>query len=90
MQTGLIFIFIFLAVYFATPALRRIAVKYDILDRPNQRKMHKRPVPLLGGVAVYLGLILGLLFNPVAFSLLSSIIIGATIILVIGVIDDMR
>ncbi|NQT00136.1 MAG: undecaprenyl/decaprenyl-phosphate alpha-N-acetylglucosaminyl 1-phosphate transferase, partial [Candidatus Omnitrophica bacterium] len=78
----------FLVAYCSTPVLRRLAVKFDILDRPNRRKMHKHPVPLLGGLAIYLGLVSGLILNQEAFGFLSNVLIGATIILVIGLIDD--
>lgn len=39
--------------YFAIPVLKRIAVRYNILDHPDSRKTHKTPTPLLGGVAIW-------------------------------------
>ncbi len=39
--------------YFLIPLLRKIAKKYGIIDNPNNRKTHKCPMPLLGGIAIW-------------------------------------
>ena len=39
--------------YFSIPLLRKIAKKYDVIDKPNSRKIHKYPTPLLGGIAIW-------------------------------------
>ena len=39
--------------YFSIPLLWRVARKYDIIDKPNSRKIHKYPTPLLGGMAIW-------------------------------------
>ena len=45
-----------------TPLVRRVALRCGVLDRPDgKRKLHGRPVPLWGGAAVYLALVVGLL-----------------------------
>lgn len=50
-------LFIFLASIFisgvATLIIRRIALRYNIVDRPAPRKIHSHPVPLLGGLAIF-------------------------------------
>src|SRR5690348_7753445 len=44
-----------------TPVARRLAWTLKVLDKPDgKRKLHKAPVPLLGGVAVYVSMLLGL------------------------------
>ncbi len=54
----------FVVTLLATPIMRRLAVKNGIVDRPSEaRKLHRMPVAYLGGVAVYLGLMAGLLFS---------------------------
>lgn len=90
MQLLLISLFSFVSVYLFTPLFKKLAVKFNILDKPGRRKIHKEPTPLLGGLAVYIGVILGLAFNFTNLRFLSGIIIGATIILIIGLIDDIR
>ena len=36
-----------------TPLMKRLALRWKILDIPHERKLHKIPMPLLGGAAVY-------------------------------------
>ncbi len=43
-----------------TPWLRRVALAVRLLDRPNQRKIHRDPIPKLGGVAVFLAWLIAL------------------------------
>ncbi len=59
-----ILVIAFLVTLTATPVMRRLAVKHGVVDRPNEaRKMHRQPVAYLGGVAVFLGLMAGILFS---------------------------
>ena len=80
----------FLITFLITPLFMKLARRLDILDHPGHRKIHKRAVPLLGGGAIYCGLIAGLLMNKDMVRSLLPIIVGATIILIIGLIDDVR
>ncbi|MHC4579808.1 MAG: HNH endonuclease [Planctomycetota bacterium] len=85
-----LFIFAFLAVFLSAPLFRRLALRFNILDVPNHRKIHKESTPLLGGLAVYAGVVFGLALNTADLRLSSGLVIGSTIILVIGVIDDVK
>ena len=85
-----LFICVFLIVFLSTPLFRKLAIKFNILDIPNHRKVHKESTPLLGGLAVYIGVILGLILNLANMRLYSGLIIGSTIILIVGLIDDMK
>jgi len=52
----------------ATPLMRRIALSQGIIDRPSDpRKVHRRPVAYLGGAAVFLGVVAGILFSYAAY-----------------------
>lgn len=84
------FIFIFLLVFFITPFFRKLAIRFKILDFPDTRKVHKEPTPLFGGLAIYVGVILGLGLNYSNLHLFAGLIIGATIILIFGLIDDIK
>jgi UDP-GlcNAc:undecaprenyl-phosphate GlcNAc-1-phosphate transferase len=77
-------------VVLATPLIRRFALVYNILDLPDHRKPHQQAVPLLGGIAVYFGVVSGLFFNPSLFHLFSGVLMGGSLILIAGVIDDMK
>jgi UDP-GlcNAc:undecaprenyl-phosphate GlcNAc-1-phosphate transferase len=62
-----VFVVSFLVTVLATPLVRRLAVANGIVDRPDEaRKVHKMPIAYLGGVAVYLGIMAGLLFSYIA------------------------
>ena len=58
-----------------------------LLDTPNSRKLHKGPVPLVGGISIYLTILIILPFLDIDYSLL-IIILSSGVILVLGVLDD--
>lgn len=83
-------VFSFFLAFLLTKAVRRVATKLKILDYPNDRKIHKKPIPLLGGLAIYVSFVITIFLN-FSFSIeLKGIIIGGTIILIIGLIDDVK
>jgi UDP-GlcNAc:undecaprenyl-phosphate GlcNAc-1-phosphate transferase len=73
-----------------TPLMRRLALHWGVIDQPNARKLHSSPVPLLGGAAIYLAFILALLFfgEQRYISEVVGIFIGATLMSLMGVVDD--
>lgn len=76
----------------ATPLARRIAFRLGILDQPALRKVHTSPVPLLGGVAIYLSFLAALLLFSDAFYVnqVIGILLGATWVSFLGIWDDWR
>jgi len=89
--------FLALALSYAfTPLFRKIALKVEILDHPVPNiKVHPRPVPYLGGLAIWLAFILTLLavrflthFPSGTLRNLRGIFYGGTLIMVLGLIDD--
>ncbi len=76
----------------AFPIVLRFAKRHNIVDNPNARKLQRIPVPVMGGVAVYCGIIAGgavtMVFWPSPFILWGSV--AMTIMMVIGVWDDMK
>ncbi len=82
--------FSFLISFLLTKLIRNIATNLKILDLPNERKIHKKPVPLLGGLAIYVSFVITIFLN-FSFSIeLKGVIIGGTIILLIGLMDDIK
>jgi len=75
-----------------TPVVRRMALRLGIIDRPNARKIHVNPIPLLGGVAIYGAFIAALLLfgDRYRVSELISILVGASLVSFLGVWDDQR
>ena len=71
-----------------TPLVRLIAFKFKLVAVPSADRWHKKPIPLLGGLAIYLSfMVSALVFLPINKDLL-SLIIPATLIFSIGLIDD--
>lgn len=75
-------------VYFIIPGLRAIALRYDFVDRPNHRKIHAEAIPLLGGVALFTGILSTMLAFQGWTPLTQTISLGCTILLVTGLVDD--
>lgn len=73
-----------------TPAAGRLALRTGMVDHPSGRKLHQRPVPLLGGLAIYLALVGAVaLFSDRAYlAQLAGIFIGATLVSFFGLWDD--
>jgi UDP-GlcNAc:undecaprenyl-phosphate GlcNAc-1-phosphate transferase len=85
----------------ATPLVRRLALHVGMLDVVDERRMHEQPKPRIGGIAVYLGCS-SALFATVGFALqvtkffhqsddihtILGLLFGSTLILCIGVWDD--
>jgi UDP-GlcNAc:undecaprenyl-phosphate GlcNAc-1-phosphate transferase len=76
--------------FYLIPLISKIAHKWGILDYPDGRiKVHKHGIPYLGGIAVYIPFIATLaLFYPFNSSLL-WLIVGVTLLLFVGLIDDL-
>lgn len=78
----------FLITLVITPYIKILALKLKIVDNPEARKVHKTPIPKMGGAAIYLGfLITTLIITPIDKTIL-TILIGATLILFLGIVDD--
>jgi UDP-GlcNAc:undecaprenyl-phosphate/decaprenyl-phosphate GlcNAc-1-phosphate transferase len=73
-----------------TVPVRRLALYYGMVDRPGPRKVHLNPIPLLGGIAIYLGFILAILFTlgGVPDRQIVGILAGATLLAAVGLLDD--
>jgi UDP-GlcNAc:undecaprenyl-phosphate/decaprenyl-phosphate GlcNAc-1-phosphate transferase len=73
-----------------TVPVRRLALYYGMVDRPGPRKVHVSPIPLLGGIAIYLGFVLAILFTlgGVPHRQVVGILAGATLLAVVGLLDD--
>lgn len=81
----------FLIAFIATPLVKKIAFKVGAVDIPNDnRRMHKEPKALMGGLAIFCGFLVSLLlfgeFNNINLGLVS----GSLVIVILGVIDDIK
>jgi len=76
----------------ATPLARRVAWRLGVVDQPSARKQHLVATPLLGGVAIYLAVILALVLLGDRFYVhqVIGIFLGATLVSFLGLWDDRR
>ncbi|MFA7411904.1 MAG: MraY family glycosyltransferase [Tissierellaceae bacterium] len=74
-----------------TPIVRKFAIKVGAVDVPkDERRVHKEPMPLMGGLAIFFSVIIVILiFLPLDKEIV-SIIFGATVIVMGGIIDDLK
>ncbi|RKP47384.1 undecaprenyl/decaprenyl-phosphate alpha-N-acetylglucosaminyl 1-phosphate transferase [Cohnella endophytica] len=81
-----------------TPLVKKLAVRIGAIDVPNQRKVHTRIMPRLGGVAIYASFVIGLLLilpwvpegtlSAYDRNLISAMLVGGTVIVLLGALDD--
>lgn len=85
------FITAFTLTYLAIPAIIGVAKEKKLFDRPNARSAHDEPTPSLGGIAIFAGVICGIiLWAPVqTFGMLQYVLAALVIIFLIGIKDDL-
>jgi UDP-GlcNAc:undecaprenyl-phosphate/decaprenyl-phosphate GlcNAc-1-phosphate transferase len=78
------------ATLFVTAPVRHLALRLGLVDNPSPRKVHLRPIPLLGGLAIYIGVALAVLFahpGPTQAQII-AILSAATMLAFVGILDD--
>jgi len=79
----------------ATPLAKYISVKTKAIDYPKARGMHTKPMPRLGGISIVLGFMISVLIfyrfvNDINLKHFIGFIVGAVIIVSVGIIDDIK
>lgn len=91
MPAGLLaFLIALFASLMLTVPVRALALRVGMVDLPGPRKVHLRPIPLLGGLAMYGAVVLAVLltFSGAARAQIVGILTGATVVAVVGILDD--
>jgi UDP-GlcNAc:undecaprenyl-phosphate GlcNAc-1-phosphate transferase len=91
MSAGLLaFLIALFASLTLTVPVRALALRVGMVDLPGPRKVHLSPIPLLGGLAMYAAVVLAVLFtfSGPARSQIVGILTGATVVAVVGILDD--
>lgn len=80
----------FIVSWFSYPFLLVFARRHNIVDNPNARKLQREPVPVFGGFAVWVGVVVGITFALLfAKSRIMPLTMGAmTVMMIVGVLDD--
>ena len=72
-----------------TPVVRRLAITVGAVDVPkDSRRMHKKPIPTIGGLAIFIGFLVSVLLFTEIDTQMRGILMGSMILVVLGVIDD--
>lgn len=87
------FVLAFLISFFMTPVAKKIAFKVGAIAKPRKRDMHKKPIPRMGGIAIFAGFIITFLIVIWKMPLVNirqvvGIILGCTTIFILGCFDD--
>ena len=87
-RTFSIIITTFLVVTLLIPFIKKIAVQINAIDIPRERHIHKKPIPKLGGVAIFLGFLVGYMIFGIHTVTMNAVLIGSFLIILTGVVDD--
>ena len=80
----------FLTSLILTHLMIKISKNMNIMDIPNERSVHKKPTPLLGGTAIFLSFLFGFILLGNQNPLMISILIASFLILLLGIFDDIK
>lgn len=73
-----------------TPLVGRWAFQFGAVDRPDQRKVHNKVMPRLGGLAIYISFVAAVLLTREVTGQVAGLLVGGSLILLLGIIDDTR
>ncbi len=90
--SAIAFIISFIICFVLIPIIIKLSMRYNLVDKPNERKVHKVPISRLGGLGIVLGILSSapLWFLKGDSSMLIHLLVGMLILIMIGVIDDIR
>jgi UDP-GlcNAc:undecaprenyl-phosphate GlcNAc-1-phosphate transferase len=83
-----LFVISMMVSYLLTPINKKLATWLGALDLPGKRRINLEPVPTLGGLAIYGGLMVSLSSRGL-LNQFESVVIGGTLIIILGIIDDL-
>ena len=72
------------------PIFKKLAIRLNIMDIPNKRKLHLNPIPKTGGPAMALGIFAPVILWGPESDLLTAILMGALVVFLFGTIDDFK
>ncbi len=70
------------------PVLKRFAIEKDLLDYPNERKVHKKPITKVGGISMFIGILPAIFMWVTMTDFILFFLTGALIIVLCGLADD--
>ncbi|WP_018248203.1 glycosyltransferase family 4 protein [Orenia marismortui] len=77
-----------LSSYFVMPQVKKLAFKLGAVDYPNKRRINIKPIPSLGGLGIYFGVLIALLVTGFSDKFI-GIIAAGTLVVILGLLDDL-
>ncbi|MCD4676522.1 MAG: undecaprenyl/decaprenyl-phosphate alpha-N-acetylglucosaminyl 1-phosphate transferase [Desulfobacula sp.] len=90
MQLFTVFILSLFLTIALVPVFKRLAFRMNIVDVPDARKVHVAPMPVSGGISMAIGALVPMLLWVPRNDFVNSVLIGSIIIIIFGLIDDIR
>lgn len=87
-QAIIAFVAALITVLTLTPLVIKFAIWFGAIDKPNERKVHEKIMPRLGGLAIFIGVIAGYIAGGLYNEKINTISVGAILIIIIGMLDD--
>ena len=84
------FVIAFVITFAITPLIKRLAIQIGAVDKPDARKVHHGMMPRLGGLAIFIGYILSVLYTVQDIKAILGLIIGSIVLVGVGIWDDVK
>lgn len=84
------FLIAFLVTYIMTPIIRHYAMRKGVFDVPDARKVHTGNIPRLGGIAIFIGYIIAVLYSLPFTQEVIALLIGTIVLTMVGIWDDIK
>ncbi len=78
----------FVIAYLSMPLVIKFAHRIGAIDQPDKRKVHNTAMPRLGGLAIFIAFVFSMLFIVKVSGAFTGIILGASIVFLVGMLDD--
>ena len=88
MYTLLLIAFTMIVSLIITPIIIAVSKKLDLVDRPNFRKVHTKPISVMGGTVILFSFLIGIWLGHPIEREVKPLILGAIIMYLVGLIDD--
>lgn len=86
-----VFLLSLLIAALSTPIVKRLAYKLGAIDVPkDERRIHNKPIPRMGGLAIYIAFVICSLYFSEFDKRVVGIVIGGTLIVIMGILDDIK
>lgn len=84
------FVIALVVTYILTPVVKEIAIRVGAIDTPDARKVHQESIPRLGGLAIFVGYMISLLYTVTDITSVLGLIVGSIVIVSVGIWDDIK